>query len=278
MKEKDLSEIIKNMKRANNSSSFDVWVPSLKKNISFLEINTSQQKRLLKSIIDSPIYNTQFIKTSYQIIKENCSDDIEICNLTILDKFSILLKLRCVSIGNEMEVEFQSKNDENIKYKSKIDLEKIYDSIKSKIVNVDSSSIDLGSFIVDCSVPTLITELKLEEDLRNHDENLEINTPEELRKSIGDKFIGELCKYINSITIKGEESNTYNLGEYNFMERIQIIENLPSKIVDKVLNYMESVNKEIEKVSLIKKFVTINGKKEEVEYQLNLDSTFFTNS
>ena len=36
------------MDRVNEVFSYEIWIPSLKKNVMFREINTSQQKRLIK--------------------------------------------------------------------------------------------------------------------------------------------------------------------------------------------------------------------------------------
>jgi hypothetical protein len=49
------------MNRANETFVYEVPIPSLKRKVMFREVNTSQQKRLIKAIIDSPAYNTEFI-------------------------------------------------------------------------------------------------------------------------------------------------------------------------------------------------------------------------
>ena len=268
------------MKRVNNSASFNVWVPSIAKDISFLEINTSQQKRLIKSIIDSPIFNSQFIKTAYAIIKENCVEDgFDVSTLNILDKMFILIKLRSISISNDLEAEFTSENNSDIKYTTKVQLDKLIEKATKQVKNIKAEEIVYNSYTLGCSVPDILCELKMEEEFKEHADVIEINDVEELRKNFGEKFICELCKYINTITInEGEEPYVCNMVEYTFTERISIIENLPAKLIEDVLLYINKINGEIEKVSLIKKSATINGKKEEVEYQLSLDATFFTSS
>ena len=65
-----LESVLDLMDRVNETFAYGVWVPSLNKEIMFREINTSQQKRLIKSVIDSPIYHTEFIFTLRQILKE----------------------------------------------------------------------------------------------------------------------------------------------------------------------------------------------------------------
>ena len=71
---KNINDILNVMNRANEVFSYEIWIPSLQKDVMFREMTTSQQKRLIKSVIDSPIYNTEFIFAISQIIKENCAE------------------------------------------------------------------------------------------------------------------------------------------------------------------------------------------------------------
>ena len=62
----DTSSLLAAMKEANQSFKYDVMIPSLNRNVPFSEISTAQQKKLIKSIIDSEIYNTEFILCMYE--------------------------------------------------------------------------------------------------------------------------------------------------------------------------------------------------------------------
>ena len=107
-----IEDVLNIVKKVNDTFAYEVFIPSLNKSILFREINTSQQKRLIKAIIDSPVFNTEFIFTLRQIIKENCVDEkLDIDQLTILDKFIISLIMRSVSVGNSYEVELECSND-----------------------------------------------------------------------------------------------------------------------------------------------------------------------
>ena len=112
-----IDEVLGLMDRVNEVFAYEVWVPSLKRNVMFREINTNQQKRLIKAIIDSPIYNTEFIFALRKVIKENCSDpEVNVDELTIIDKLIIALKMRSVSVSDTLELKVPI-DDEKIRVK-----------------------------------------------------------------------------------------------------------------------------------------------------------------
>lgn len=277
----DLDKILNTMNRVNETFAYEVWIPSLNKEIMFREINTSQQKRLIKSIIDSPVYNTEFIFTLRQILKENCIDTkINVDELTILDKLFIAIKMRSVSIGDAVEIEITGEDDKPIT--RGIGLTKIIDSAKKKINVPKPKNIkdDSGVYTVECSIPSILTEYKLEDELRKNSEEVDINSPEKLRQTIGDAFIGEVVKYIKSITIEDKDETLKFVFDDNvsFRNRIALVEKLPTKLLEKVVSYINEVKVELDKVVLINVEVERDGKKEKVEERLTIDGSFFTYS
>jgi len=277
----NIENVLGLMDRVNESFNYEVWVPSLNKNVMFRELTTSQQKRLIKSIIDSPIYNTEFIYTLRQILKENCSDEkINVDDLTILDKMIIAIKIRSTSISDQVEIEFDESN------KRAFSLEKILKAAKKdlKIPGPKTISDDRGVYTLQCSMPTIGTEYNLEKELRSNQEVEDINTSEDLRNTIGTTFINELVKYINIISIKSvdgegkEEITDINLNDVNFKNRITLVEKLPEKLTSKLIDYINDIKKELDKIVLIKTTITKEGKEEEVEERLTIDGSFFTSS
>ena len=272
----ELQQALQTIQRINNTFAYEIWVPSLSRNVMFKEINTSQQKRLLKSIIDSEVHNTEFISTIYNIIKENCDDtEVDIDGLSIIDKLFICLKMRSVSISNDINLEFVSKHDEDIQFKAKIDLEKIIKAGIKKIKHESEVVIKDHGFDITCRVPSILTEFTLENELRKNTQDLEIDNVEELRESIGDKFIGEVSKYIAKIQPSDSE-DVIDITTFSFKDRIELIESLPSKCLSSVIAYMNQVNKDIDSVTIYKHtFKHEDGKKEVFEHTLSIDSNFF---
>jgi hypothetical protein len=277
------------MDRVNETFAYEVWVPSLNRNVMFREINTSQQKRLIKCIIDSPIYNTEFIFTMWKILKENCAENsVNVDAFTIIDKLFICLAMRSVSIGDLFELEFATSNEDNApKVKRGISLKKVIDDAKAIIKLPSTDMVTDGLYKIECSLPTIATEYSLEKELR---ENLALDQTKdikELRKTVGDAFISEIIKYIKSITITdGGNETKIELESISFMNRIALVEKIPAKLLKKVIDYITVIKKEIDKVILIKTTVKTTEKKngetieidKEVEERLTIDGSFFTTS
>lgn len=275
-----LDEVLGLMDRVNEVFSYEVWVPSLKRNVMFREINTNQQKRLIKAIIDSPIYNTQFIFALRKVIQENCVDKtINVDDLTIIDKLIIAMKMRSVSISDVVELKVPLKDGKSTQ--RAISLEKILGELKNTVSIPDDATFtdDKNIYEVKCGLPTISTEYKLEDELRRNIEEKEVKSYEELRKNIGDVFMGEVAKYIRSISINnGEDITKIDLSSINFKDRMTLIGRLPEKVTKKVVEYIDTTKKEINKITLVK--VNI-GTEEEPEYKeenFSIDAGFFTGS
>ena len=280
-----LENVLKMMDRVNEGFSYEVWIPSLKRNVMFREINTSQQKRLIKSIIDSPVFNTEFIFTLKTIIEENCTEKgLDVNSLTIIDKFFIALKMRLVSMGDTVEMEFPGEGD--LKLKRGISIEKIINDAKESVVIPEPASVvyeqqtndGMIGYKIDCSIPTIYTEYKLENDLRrNIDESNEKEKKDmnDVRKLIGDVFISEIVKFVNSISIKmNEKISKISVENLSFRDRILLLEKFPAPLLKMVINYINTVKKEVDKITVIK--VNIDGK--EVTQNLKIEGSFFISS
>jgi hypothetical protein len=275
VKTQSLDDVLKTMKRVQETFVYEIWVPSLKNVVRFKEINTAQQKRLVKTVIDSEVYKTEFIKALRDIIAENCADDIDIDELTILDKLCIAIHMRSISVGNELDLEIPIPGDESNSMKYSIKLDEVLDNIKNKVKSPSIKEIEdeNGKFKVTCNVPKIGTEYKLEQELRTTVDNEEITDVNKLRELLGDVFTSELCKYISVLKIKDDNEMVINLDNVTFTDRIRLIEELPVKLIKEVLAYIEKIKEEINKITLIK--VEYEGNK--IERRLEVDSGFFTN-
>jgi len=225
----NLKTVLTLLNELDQSTSFNVFLPSLQRPAPFKQLTTEQLKRILKTIIDVPLYNTEFILTVNSIIKENCLDtEIDTNILTVLDKQIILFKTRSESISSDYVFDIQG--------------EKITVSLTDKLTNFLDKQITLepetfsnNSYSVICSLPNLLTENKLEKELHQN-VAFAINTPEQLRDAIGETFINEVTKFIISITIN---LTPIDLSVYSFKDRIKIVERLPITLINDVIKYIE---------------------------------------
>jgi len=269
-----LNDILKMVNRANETFAYEVFVPSLNKNVMFREINTSQQKRILKAVIDSPAYNTEFIFALRNVIKENCVDDVNVDNFTILDKMIIAMTMRAMSISNDLDLQFQIPDSEE-KITRRINLKSLAAEAVEKI-KIEPISIkdEKDVFEIICGLPTISDEYNLQNELHKNTSSIEIKNEKELRETVGEVFTNEIVKYIRQINVKNEknEVNQIDLKNLKYKDRIAILEQLSAKVTNKIIDYINSINKEFEKVLLFTE--EIKGKK--IEQRLKIDSSFFT--
>jgi hypothetical protein len=276
----NINDILKLMNRANEGFAYEIFIPSLERNVMFRQINTSQQKRLIKAIIDSPAYNTEFIFALKQIIEENCIESLNVGEFTIIDKLIIALKMRAMSVGNDFKLVFKVKDEkEDNKEESitlTIDLSKLAEEaiLYSK---VDSLTIkdDKGIYEVLCNLPTINDEYNLEDQLRRNNTQIDIKNETELRETVGNVFINEIVKYVKKINIKDQTTNNIieiDLKDIDFKNRINILGQIPASIIKKVIDYIANVNNNFEKVLLFKH----QYKDQILEERLKIDASFFT--
>lgn len=266
-----IDQIFEIIKQKDISYASHFMVPSLNREVPFTDINTSQQKRLVKSVIDSPIYNTEFIYTFREILKENCRDDsVNIDDFTIVDKLILALSLRLKSIGPDVDVEINTDEGQNITVT--LDIAKILNIALKTIKNITPIIIEDEYFRVECNIPNIGIEYHLEKELRQSPSNIEIESIEELRSTVGDAFIGEIVKYIDELYIKKEDEYiSVSWKTFTFKDRIKIIETFKTKLLKNIMDYINSIREEIDKIELVN--FTYNEKT--YERRLAINGNFF---
>ena len=268
-----IDQINKIIRRKDIAYAAQYTVPSLKRDVPFNEINTSQQKRLVKSIIDSPVYNTEFIYTLRDILKENCQDPtVDIDRLTIIDKLVLALALRIRSIGNDVDIAVEVKD--GTKVNTKLDASKILQMALSSVGTISSKTFEDQYYKIECSIPSIGTEYKLEKELRDKTASIEIENIDELRRTVGEVFTSEIVKYISSVSIKDQDDilQVVDWQQFKFVDRITIVETFKTGLLKNIISYIDDVRKEIDKVELVK--FEFGGEK--YERRLSIDGSFFT--
>jgi len=273
----NIEDILKIMNRANETFAYEIFIPSLKRPMPFREISTGQQKRLLKAVIDSPVYNTEFIFILHQIIKENCVENVDIDTLTILDKLIIALMLRSISISDNLDLEFVVPNSEQ-KIVRRLQIKDIADLALAKI-HVEPIVIkdESDTYEIFCDLPTILDEYNLEIQLRKNVETIEIKNEQQLRDTVGEVFTNEIVKYIKQVNIKNKVDGKiyeFNLKTMLFKDRLAILGHIPAKINNKIIEYINGAKQQFDQVLLFKEI--IDGKT--IEQRLKIDAGFFTAS
>jgi hypothetical protein len=233
----DFKSALNFLDEASKTFKTDIWIPTLQKTLSFKEINAKQQKELLSAAIDDSVYNTSFINTFYNILRDNILDEDKsiIDDLKISDKACIAINLK-QQISNELTVVFD--DSKNITSKIKIDniVEnfKSYKNPNSEIVELKNQSVFLKAEI---TLPTIKTEIEYDKEIsKKQKKGSDIKTQDDIKIVISDAFIMEISKYINKIWINETE---INLSSLKIEDKNKLVEKLPSGLIQKI---MENIN------------------------------------
>jgi len=276
LKQGNINDLINIMNKANDTFAYEVFVPSLGKNVPFREINTAQQKKLVKSIIDSPVFNTEFIFTLKSIIDENCADSsVNVGELSIYDKLLIALYMRIYSVGNDLTINLKCPDCDKV-HDVNIQLSELLDEVKDNIDITPSAIIEdeTGVYKVHCQMPTINDEYNLEDQFRRNTK-IEVENQDELRETIGNVFTSELVKYIAKIEVKSDDKIIeLDLKTMKFEDRIKLIERLNVKTLKGVVEFISNIKQEFDKITLVKMNCDCE-KKTLLEKRFSIDSNFF---
>lgn len=272
----EIKDVLGLLQELDKETNFELFIPSLQKSVRFKQLTTEQLKRILKSVIDSPVYNTEFIKAFNVIIKENCLDpDVETDTLTLYDKTLIIFKTKIASLSPDFNFIFTDEEIEsnNLAEKNKVvNLEEHFNRFLNEKINFEPLTIEYNNSIITCNIPTLFTENKLENELHKN-VKIDVTTPEELRTVIGDTFINEITKFITNININGTH---INLLRMTFKNRIAVVEKLPTQVINKVIKYIEQYRATLKPLFSYKlKVQTTSQTTVDLEKDIPVDATFF---
>ncbi len=276
----DIKSLLNTLDTINTKNyAFHVYVPSLQKDIPFLQISTSQQKSLIKSVIDSPVYNTEFIYTIRSIIKDNCLDkEVSIDELTLLDKLVICLALRSKSISSTYEFSYTHEGAE-LKYN--IELDSLIEASKSIDIELERV-IETQDYKITTRVPTIGIEYQVEKELRskNRQNNENIQNSEQLRDIVGEAFMTELIKYIKCVEIPRGDTEVFKIEMSNMSPKdgISILGKFPIKVLESILDFVNDYSRSIGSITKIKVPGGVNAETNEVEFieqEIPINGNFF---
>lgn len=256
--------------QASDSFTLDVWIPSLTRNVVFKQLDAKQQKELLSSVMDTSVYNINFIKTFYDILKTNITEkDVSIDDFTLFDKIIIALSLK-KQISKDLNVVFDEKNQISEKFNIDDILEKakIYCITLQNFVTETSN--EKFSIKVELTYPTVKKEYDYDTQYKKNKKTEDLKSTEEVQNIISEAFIGETSKYINRIWINDDE---IDCNKITVNQKIRIIETFPSSLIQKILEQIAVWKKSVDDVLTVKK--TLNNK--EYTKVISVDSLMFFN-
>lgn len=189
------------------------------------QLTTKQLKELVKTVIDSPVTQSAFNSTCSVIFKESLIHPPK-QPLNVLDRLLFLLQLRINSISPTV-------GEFNVKQVAATLLQKIKENCSALVpasASEDKIKITFG-------IPLIDVELQLNEEVyKNYNPNLDTSDPEELRVLLGETFVHEIAKSLQTISV---EEKTLDLVSVSFEDRLIAVETLPASLIQKVVEYIE---------------------------------------
>lgn len=237
-------DLLADIQKLNEQDFFKVFVPSAGKSVLFAPLTVKQQKAILSGGVDTKIENLTFTNTLNDIILENCTD--KSLRISVLDRTSIILQLRHNTLGDSLIVTDDDGDDHVIDLKQHLkECQQHKFDKKSLNFSVSESGVTIA-----CTVPTLQVDTTFN---KNFTKKIKKNTKKDqenigLTDLIGDIYVYELVKYIDTLTINENVADFRSV--LSFQQMIELFEGLPMKVskvlVDKIKEVREYDNKMVE--------------------------------
>ena len=244
-----VTNILTKLRDISDTNLVDIFVASQNRIIKFRQLSIKQQKDLFKTGLDGVAAGLTLSEEITNIIYTNSMENVE---FSIFDKIPIIVKLRANALGTNCILPNNNNNNQNINFE-----QLIAKNIKLPLPEDYTKHIVFESEIeLDISYPSLEKDSKIN---RSHLDKAK--KQEGISDAIGNLYIYEIAKYIDNITI---EQETINCNLLAVKDLVNIIENLPAKLNEEVINFMSKLRKSEEDYLTVLNNVII------------IDSRFFT--
>jgi hypothetical protein len=218
-------DILSALDDAQTKNTTEIKATTTGSKCTFKKITVNQQKNILKSAVDVNLPELQFLLQVNNILQENQVTDIP---LYVTDRTPVMLALRYATLGGEV-----SSANTNIDNETpSIDITnhiKTFSKRKIK-TSLAKHTFTTEGFKIDCEVPSLIKDTEINLACLKAIKG-KLKTEEGLKDSVGEVFVYEIIKYIDTISISGEEEPLIvPFGTLPINHKISIFEKLPMSV------------------------------------------------
>jgi hypothetical protein len=248
-------EILSLLKESNKQFDSEIYIPSLNKEIHTKPMNAVHLKNIIRTALSGVFIDNQFNQVVYTILRDVLDPSIPFSNITTLDKILILLTLRKLNVKDSIDVELSCGDNKQI---VAFDIDKILNKCKKQKFKFDDVVVESGTYSININFPSLDEEFLFDRDFdQNKIKKMDDKNKENMKDIPGVMFMYYLAQFIKFIKI-GDV--TINLAARTVQERINIIEPLPSTIINKVIEKIdEEFGQQINKILTVEKNIDGEG-------------------
>lgn len=223
----NVTSFLESLEELNNANTITIKIPSTDRGVEFKLASVSQQKELIGTVFGSEVEGAfKRLNIFNDIIETNSKEDL---NFLIVDRDTIILEIRKELIGSSFlkdGVEFDLNDLKPIDMSS-INL--------TKVVKHDGITANLA-------VPTLKIDTTINKKIL--DELSKIPSElEKIKQNFNLIISHEAAKYVVDVTIDGM---TIVFDEISVYERAKIIDKLPLKLNQKIIDYVSSTKRSLD--------------------------------
>jgi len=268
------NDILNLLESANKTLESNIFVPSLKKEIVSRTLNANHTKNIVKTTVEGPFAENQFILVMYNVLADVLGSTIDLNTLNLYDKILILLQLRSKNIQDEYKITFVSADGEQ-KIENSISLSKHIEKLKKnspsfETITDGTKNEDTMVYNYTLNIPSIKEEFVFENNLYQEKiSKIDGTNNQQLKTLIAPMFLSHIAPFVKTLTIN---DTLVDLAVRNVNERIAIVEHLSSKaLLDIIKKVDDAFGKDMQNATKVTKI--IDG----VSYTgtIKIDAAFF---
>ena len=216
----NFSNVLTQLKKINEESIIDCFVPSANKQAKFKPMTVAQQQQIIKNLANAASDNLKIINSINDIIIANSID----CNdLKTIDREIVLLQYRL--------------HDATINESEQVKIKDVIKSIKKQCKSIELTHAIAGYGItINCEIPSLQRDSAINAIAV---ESFESNNVTKVQDMAATLYTYQIIKFINNITVADNTISFESIEDLPSL--LQIIDNLPVDLNNAVLTYANSI-------------------------------------
>lgn len=223
----NFSNVLTQLKKINEESIIDCFVPSINKQAKFKPMTVAQQQQIIKNLTNAASDNLRIINSINDILLANSTE----CNdLKVIDREVVLLQYKM--------------HDATLDEQERTKIKDVVKSIKKETKNVASTHAVQGYGItINCEIPSLQRDSALNAAAFDAFASQNITKPQDMASAL---YAYQIIKFISNIIVADTTVSFESIEDLPSL--MQIIDNLPVDLNNAVLTYANEMQSAFAKV------------------------------